>query len=122
MQTISWSLVDLLEGWAQVQASDANTMISGLSLDSRSTAAGDLFFAMQGLQKHGLEFSQQAIANGAVAIAWEPSHEMNTGSLSSSIACIPIPALQQQIGFIAQRFYNNSIHTNECHWRYRDGW
>ena len=107
MQTISWSLVDLLEGWAQVQASDANTMISGLSLDSRSTAAGDLFFAMQGLQKHGLEFSQQAIANGAVAIAWEPSHEMNTGSLSSSIACIPIPALQQQIGFIAQRFYNN---------------
>lgn len=111
--TISWSLVDLLEGWAQVQAIYANTMISGLSLDSRSTKPGDLFFAMQGMQKHGLEFCQDAIANGAAAIAWEPGPGVKQDSLPSSIPCIKITDLQQQIGAIAQRFYHDpSAHVN----------
>ena len=109
MQTtsaISWSLADLLDGWAQVQAIDANTVISGLSLDSRSSKAGDLFFAVQGLQTHGVEFCENAIANGAAAIAWEPAPNINAGDLPNSVPCVSISNLQQQIGFIAHRFYH----------------
>ena len=101
---ISWSLVELLEGWAKVQAIHTNTMISGLSLDSRSTKPGDLFFAMRGLQQHGLEYSQYAIANGAAAIAWEPDQSVKQDRLPSTIPCVPIPVLQQKVGAIAQRF------------------
>ena len=116
MQTksaISWALSDLLQDCVQVQATDANTMISGLSLDSRFTQSGDLFFAMHGSQKHGIEFSGDAISKGAAAIAWELAEDVELKSLPTSVPCIPIPNLQQQIGFIAQRFYHNpSIHIN----------
>ena len=105
--SVSWTLSDLLKDWVQVQSSDANTIISGLSLDSRSTQPGDLFFAMQGLQSHGLEFSQQAITNGAAGIVWEPNHDAIIADLPASIPCISMPALQQQIASIAQRFYHN---------------
>lgn len=109
----SWLLADLLEGWAQVQASDANTIITGLSLDSRVTKAGDLFFAVQGLHRHGLEFSQQAVTRGAAAIAWESDHGVKPDKLPDSAPNIAISALQQEIGFIAQRFYHNpSAHIN----------
>lgn len=110
---ISWSLVELLEGWAQVLAPRANTMISGLSLDSRFIKPGDLFFAMRGLQRHGLEYSQYAIANGAAAIAWEPDQSVKRDSLPCVIPCVPIPALQQKVGVIAQRFYHHpSVNIN----------
>lgn len=107
LSKISWSLADLLEGWAQVQASDANIMIAGLSLDSRLTKKGDLFFAIQGLHRHGLEFCQQAIARGAVAIAWEQGHEERRKKLPDSVPSIVVPSLRHKLGFIARRFYHN---------------
>ena len=104
---IFWPLMDLLKGSAQVQAMHANTMVSGLSLDSRSTRTGDLFFALQGLQKHGLEFSQQVIANGAVAIVWEAGHSVHQDDLPNVIPCVQVDALQHQLGAIAERFYHS---------------
>ena len=103
----SWSLVDLLEGWAEVQASDANTTITGLSLDSRITQAGDLFFAIQGSQTHGLEFCEQAVIDGAAGIIWEQGEGAGQGQLPDSVPNIMVPALQQKVGFIAKRFYHD---------------
>ncbi len=103
----SWTLKELLNDWAHVQATDANTMISGLSLDSRLTQAGDLFFAIQGLRTHGIEFCKQAIANGAVAIAWDPDEKIKLADMSDDVPCVPIPDLNNNIGFIAQRFYHH---------------
>jgi len=107
LSKISWSLADLLEGWAQVQASDANTVITGLSLDSRLTKTGDLFFAIQGLRRHGLEFCQQAVAHGAVAIAWEQGHEERRKKLPGFVPSIVVPSLRHKLGLIARRFYHN---------------
>lgn len=105
--------MDLLNDWTQVQAVDANTMITGLSLDSRLTGTGDLFFAMQGLHSHGIEFCHEAIANGAAAIAWELDAEIKPENLPSSVSCIPISDLHQKFGFIASRFYHSpSEHMN----------
>ena len=108
MQRLSktcWSLADLLEDWVEVQTPDANTMITGLSLDSRVTKAGDLFFAIQGSQGHGLEFFQQAVTYGAAGIAWEEGNGIGQDQLPSSVPNVMIPALQQKVGYIARRFY-----------------
>ncbi len=102
---MSWALADLLKDWVQVQTADTNIMISGLSLDSRFAQPGDLFFATHGTQKHGIEFSNDAITKGAVAIAWELNQDIDSKNLPTSIPCLSIPDLQQQIGWIAQRFY-----------------
>jgi UDP-N-acetylmuramoyl-L-alanyl-D-glutamate--2,6-diaminopimelate ligase len=43
--------------------------ISGITHDSRSVTPGDLYFAIPGLAQHGIDFVEQAIDNGAVAVA-----------------------------------------------------
>jgi len=43
--------------------------ISGITHDSRQVQPGDLFVAIPGLDHHGIRFLDQALANGAVAVA-----------------------------------------------------
>lgn len=105
--SITWSLDKLLENWANVQTHYSSTSITGLSLDSRSTREGDLFFALRGLQQHGVEHSQQAIANGAAALVWESSTEVKVEELPATIACVEVDNLQAKLGLICQRFYRN---------------
>jgi len=102
-----WHLDKLLKDWANVQTIHSETKISGLSLDSRSTCEGDLFFAMQGLQQHGIEYGQQAIDNGAAALAWETSADVRAEELPENIPCLEVEHLQSKLGFICQRFYQN---------------
>lgn len=42
--------------------------VSGITLDSASVVAGDLFAALPGAQQHGARFAGAAVANGAVAV------------------------------------------------------
>jgi UDP-N-acetylmuramoyl-tripeptide--D-alanyl-D-alanine ligase len=61
-------------------ASDAR--ITGWSVDSRSVAAGDLFFALRGPNHDGNAYVDQAISKGAVAaIAGGPGVQKNAGSI-----------------------------------------
>jgi UDP-N-acetylmuramoyl-L-alanyl-D-glutamate--2,6-diaminopimelate ligase len=84
--------------------------VSGLALDSRKVQAGDLFLAVAGSQTHGLEHARQAIALGALAVAWEPV-EGNT-VLAETAALLPavtvaVPGLAHAVGLIADRFYGH---------------
>jgi UDP-N-acetylmuramoyl-L-alanyl-D-glutamate--2,6-diaminopimelate ligase len=47
----------------------ADVEINGITHDSRAVIDGDLYVAIPGLTQHGINFAQQAIDNGAVAIA-----------------------------------------------------
>jgi len=47
----------------------ADVEITGITHDSRAVIDGDLYVAIPGLTQHGINFAQQAIDNGAVAIA-----------------------------------------------------
>ena len=49
-------------------ASAAGVVLSGLQLDSRNVAPGDLFLAVPGVASDGRQFVSQAIAAGAVAV------------------------------------------------------
>ena len=81
--------------------------VSGLATDSRLVCPGDLFLAGQGLRAHGLAYVDQAIRQGAVAVAWEPVAD---STVSDWVAGLPLPAvavagLTQKLGVIADRFY-----------------
>jgi UDP-N-acetylmuramoyl-L-alanyl-D-glutamate--2,6-diaminopimelate ligase len=78
-------------------------LISGLQLDSRQVSAGDLFLAMPGDIHDGRNFIEQAVANGAVAVAADAPVQGFVDEIA--VPLIEIPELQREAGGIAARFY-----------------
>ncbi len=78
-------------------------VVSGLAMDSRLVEPGFLFLACRGTESHGLDFIDQAVRRGAVAVAWEPS--ASCASLSCGLPCVPVPNLSRRVGLIAARFH-----------------
>ncbi|MEM7401776.1 MAG: UDP-N-acetylmuramoyl-L-alanyl-D-glutamate--2,6-diaminopimelate ligase [Pseudomonadota bacterium] len=105
MRNTFWSLQNLLEGWVSLNSQYSSIPVHGLSIDSRSTRVGDLFFALKGLEQHGLQHSSQAIDNGAVAIAWESDEAIRLDGLPKTVPCIEVSDLHSKLGLISQRFY-----------------
>ncbi len=113
MQKISWPLDKLLKGYVTLQEHYSAISVNGLSVDSRTTSSGELFFALQGLQQHGLQYSQQAVDKGAAAMVWESSPKVSKQDLPEHIVCIEIADLQNKLGLISQRFYDDcSLHMH----------
>ncbi len=81
----------------------AETMISGVQLDSRRVKIGDLFLAVPGEIHDGRQFIEQAVASGAVAIVAEPPVAGFVEALQ--VPVVEMPELQQESGFIASRFH-----------------
>lgn len=98
------SLGELLGNFAEVPAPWANLPVTGLASDSRNVQPGDLFFAVRGGQRHGLDFLATVKAAGAVAVVWEPPWD---GPLPTNdvLPLLAAPELRQKMGFIASRFY-----------------
>lgn len=65
---------------AQLIRGDPTLRITGVTQDSRRVQPGDLFVAIPGLQRNGLEFVADALSRGAAAIAAEslPSQDVAT--------------------------------------------
>lgn len=95
-------LRDLLRGVAEVAAGDDVT-VTGLCLDSRAVQPGDLFFALPGGTHDGRDFTAQAVARGAVAVARESGG--SGGSENLSVPQFDIDDLRAHVGRIAARFY-----------------
>ncbi|MGD8629502.1 MAG: Mur ligase domain-containing protein, partial [Gammaproteobacteria bacterium] len=84
------SLSGLLREFSDVSVKrDCN--VSGLALDSRKVQAGDLFLAVAGTRTHGLQHARQALALGAVAVAWEPLADR--AGLAETAALLPVPVV-----------------------------
>ncbi len=95
-------LSELLQGY--VAAPDLP--VHGISSDSRRLAAGDLFLACEGLSSHGIDFIDDAIKSGVIAVAYDAS----TATLpdrSFDIPLLPIENLARHLGNIANRFYGS---------------
>jgi UDP-N-acetylmuramoyl-L-alanyl-D-glutamate--2,6-diaminopimelate ligase len=100
--SLAWLLQDLASG-----VIDTQIHIQGLAVDSRYVRPGDLFLAHQGLQTHGLEYVEQAVARGAAAIAWEPVADTRLAAIADGLTIprIPVAGLGQKLGLVAARFY-----------------
>ncbi|MBV9601876.1 MAG: UDP-N-acetylmuramoyl-L-alanyl-D-glutamate--2,6-diaminopimelate ligase [Chloroflexi bacterium] len=75
-------LGDLVSSVADVELvrGAPSTLVTGITQDSRRVSPGDLFVAVPGFERDGLEFVPDALARGAAAVAAEsrPSVEMPT--------------------------------------------
>lgn len=80
-------------------------MVTGLQLDSRAVRPGDLFLACAGESYHGVEYLEQAIAQGAVVAALEPPVPCTVEQ--STIPTIEIAGLRRKASEIAGRFYHH---------------
>jgi len=99
--TLGWLLHDL--GAADA---DAEVRVDNLVLDSRQVRPGTVFVALAGADRHGLEFADQAVASGAVAILHD-----GQGSLPSdrSIPVLEIPDLARQLPELARRLWGDPV-------------
>ena len=67
-------------------ASGPDTRVTGLSIDSRAVAPGDLFVALPGDRTHGAEFAGAALAAGAAAVLLERETPVPDANVSSAPA------------------------------------
>ena len=83
----------------------AETLVSGIELDSRQVNPGDLFLAIPGEIHDGRQFIEQAVASGAAAVAAEPPVAGFVEGLP--VPLVEVPDLQQESGFIASRLHGH---------------
>ena len=76
--------------------------VKGLSLNTQSLQKGDIFVAIQGTQKHGSEFVQNAIDKGCIAILVEDR------DFQCSVPSIRIDNLSSYLSDLAQTFYQEA--------------
>ena len=97
----SMTLAGLLKGLA-----DAPEMcVSGIASDTRLIGEGFLFLACGGISSHGLDYAQDAIDAGAIAVAYDT--DTATSIPAVNVPLIPVAGLRGHLGDIANRFYDH---------------
>ncbi len=103
-QMEGFQLAELLEGFAEPKALEVvkGLGVTDLSIDSQRVAPGSLFMACRGQVSHGLDFMDDAIARGAVAIVWASDSNRQP---QASVPLIEVANLSCKLGDIAARFF-----------------
>jgi UDP-N-acetylmuramoyl-L-alanyl-D-glutamate--2,6-diaminopimelate ligase len=78
--------------------------VIGLSLDSRTTSQGDLFFALSGTNSDGRKYINDAIVQGAVAVIYDQEGCEGFHLTGVTVPMVPIIHLKEKVGVIAARF------------------
>ncbi len=78
--------------------------VSGVAIDSRLVNEGNLFMAYRGSVVNGVDYIDDAIKAGAVAILVEKDEELEFASIP--VPVISIANLRKQAGIIISRFYD----------------
>ena len=66
-------LDELFDGGVRLPAGAHDVVVRGITLDSRTVGAGDLYVALPGSRVHGAGFAEAARGKGAVAILTDPT-------------------------------------------------
>jgi len=85
-----------------IQKTSYKFEVSGLSLNTQSLQKGDIFVAIQGTQKHGSEFVQNAIDKGCIGVLVEDR------DIHCSVPSIRINHLGSYLSDLAQTFYQEA--------------
>lgn len=103
-------LSTLLQGMMTLPA-DMDREVTGIELDSRRIAPGDLFMACKGERFDGREFIGDAIGKGASAVLVEADGPPQECTERQSVPVVPLRALPQKLGLLAARFYAMPAHS-----------
>ncbi len=101
---VPMTLGALLAGLAETPQALVDLPVGGLAADSGAVRSGDLFFALRGGRRHGLEFLDAVRAAGARAVLWEPPYD-DLPEANPALPLLAVPGLRQKMGWIASRFY-----------------
>lgn len=82
---------------------DTDTEITGVNIDSRLIAAGQLFVAMKGTQVDGHQFISKAIEQGAAAVLCEDMPE----SVAAGVTFVQVTSTEDAAGKVATLFYGD---------------
>nr|WP_067298774.1 UDP-N-acetylmuramoyl-L-alanyl-D-glutamate--2,6-diaminopimelate ligase [Marinobacterium profundum] len=83
----------------------ASLVLGGLSQDSRTLQAGELFLARPGLRHRGVDFIPAAVARGAVAVLVDETESAMIAQTDFGVPVLAIPQLAWRIGPMASLFY-----------------
>ena len=95
----------------------ADVVVTGLTLDSRDVAPGELYLALPGRATHGLEHAADAIRRGAVAVATVPGALAGRPRAAAALEAVRTPdgarahvleidGLESSAGALASRFFD----------------
>ena len=86
-------------------ASSGDVTVYGITHDSRSVQPGDLYVALLGANSHGIDFVEEAIANGAVAIASDSRGA--AVSIQKGIPAIELSNAREDMAKLAAEVYGH---------------
>jgi UDP-N-acetylmuramoyl-tripeptide--D-alanyl-D-alanine ligase len=88
---------------------DAAAAASGYSINSRTIAPGDLFFAVKGERLDGHDFVEQALAAGAVAAVVDRQRALRYGENYRLLAVADPLAALQRLGTAVRRLWGKKL-------------
>src|SRR4051794_29949630 len=84
---------------------DSSTAVTGITHDSRSVVAGDLYVARAGANTHGIAHVAQAVAAGAVAVLTDPASA--SAAVSAGVATLVVDDPRSAMGTAAAWAYDD---------------
>jgi UDP-N-acetylmuramoyl-L-alanyl-D-glutamate--2,6-diaminopimelate ligase len=101
-------LVDAVEGARIVGADHAETLLSGMTYDSRQVAPGTLFIAVPGEKFDGSEFIPAAVEAGAAAVVVQADRAARFENIG--VPRLIVPDARKAMAPLACAFYDNPTH------------
>ena len=103
-RAIAATLGGLLEGLVAPPAALAALPVRAMTLDSRAVRPGDVFVALGGAQRHGLDFAAAALDAGAAAVLFEAPAPAGHPAANDPRA-LGVPGLRGRLGLVAARLH-----------------
>jgi UDP-N-acetylmuramoyl-L-alanyl-D-glutamate--2,6-diaminopimelate ligase len=95
-----------LPDWDPAQLDQLGIAIKRVEADSRRVLAGDVFLACPGIGADGRDYVPMALANGAVAVLWDPAGDFVWKS-EWKVPNLAVPQLHDRAGLIASHVYGH---------------
>lgn len=83
-----------------------NVCVNLVCTDSRDIVDGSVFFALQGINSHGLDHLTAEHMTQLGAIVYEPTKQLPPSVLASGTICVAVEALSEKMSAIAARVYD----------------
>ncbi len=81
--------------------------VTGISLSSQRIAPGDIYVALAGSRAHGIDFADQAIAAGAIAVLTDPAGAETARSRHLGLPLLVVDRPRAVLGRLAARVYGD---------------
>ncbi len=87
---------------SEAQKTSLELEVSGIFFDARLVKPNSIFVAIQGTEKDGHDFIEQAISNGAIAVVVEKKSKTLE---NDTLLIVEVPDTRQMLDVLAARFY-----------------